>query len=342
LGFPFISVIFGEVFDNAVTALQPRSSRDLDLHVPTFPKLADRLKAAKKANGIDFHTPVFPTHLADTLKKASGKLKRGVDNISTLLAQSYGDMGPLLTRLVAQGQLSNPMFAVTLQRNTIDIGGNVGQLSVGELPSGVKNDSLTWVPVRLYPTAMTGIEGPDDSPDEEYPIAWEVFVDDVFLDGVRLPRSNLSSPSIELSALLDTGNSLLRGPDDVVQHIQNTIGTRFACNQPHTLSFQIGGKMFPVDPRDFIRQAQSDDVSLCGSTLTSTDPPGSGYLFSWSLGMPFFEGGVISVPLRQPHVPITRSPAHRTSIHRSGRREWQINVCGVSSVERRGQFPCDI
>jgi hypothetical protein len=38
---------------------------------------------------------------------------------------------------------------------------------------------------------------------EVYPISWEIFLDDVFLDGERLPRSTLSSP-ISPSALIDT------------------------------------------------------------------------------------------------------------------------------------------
>ncbi|KAF9002527.1 aspartic peptidase domain-containing protein [Cyathus striatus] len=304
LGFPYISVIFGEIFndhlltrrsldereldDSASDTPEATSGPQLDLHTPTFPKLADTLKHLTKDT--DFHIPAFPQQLADALKKASGKITRGVSTVASLLSQSYAEIGPLLSRLVATGALESPMFAVTLQRNTIDIGGNVGQLSVGELPSGVKNDSLTWVPVRLYPMSMTGIAGPEDSPDEEYPIAWEVFIDDVFLDGVRLPRSNLSSSTIELSALVDTGNSLIRGPEDVVQTIQSIIGSRFACNDPHTLAFQIGGKMFPVDPRDFIRQVYDHEVSTCASTVVSTDPPGNGYLFSWSLGMPFLKG----------------------------------------------------
>lgn len=43
---------------------------------------------------------------------------------------------------------------------------------------------------------------------QQYPIAWEVFVDDVFLDGEKLPRSTLSPPSIALSALIDTVSGL--------------------------------------------------------------------------------------------------------------------------------------
>jgi phytepsin len=43
-----------------------------------------------------------------------------------------------------------------------------------------------------------------DSPAKAYPIAWEIPVDDVFLDGMKLPRSQLSSSNISLSALIDT------------------------------------------------------------------------------------------------------------------------------------------
>ncbi len=35
-------------------------------------------------------------------------------------------------------------------------------------------------------------------------MTWEVFLDDVYLDGQPLPRSQLSSPDIKLSALIDT------------------------------------------------------------------------------------------------------------------------------------------
>ena len=88
------------------------------------------------------------------------------------------------------------------------------------------------------------------------------------------------------------GNSLIRGPEDVIQEIQRLLGSNpFDCSQPHNLTFQIGGKLFPVDPRDFIHQAFSDTVDLCTSALAITDPPspGVGFLYSWSLGDPFLK-----------------------------------------------------
>lgn len=68
----------------------------------------------------------------------------------------------------------------------------------------------------------------------------------------------------------------------------------FPCSEPHTLAFKIGGKMFPVDPRDFTTQPYQDSVDLCSSILAATDPPveGGGYLYSWSLGDPFLKSSV--------------------------------------------------
>ena len=139
----------------------------------------------------------------------------------------------------------------------------------------------------------------------------------MYLDGVKLPRSNItvaSSTPIALSALVDTvstppthpfpathdqqGNSLVRGPEDVVDFIYRQIGGgsargRFRCNEPHTLAFSIGGKLFPVDPRDFATQVFLDDVSVCAANLVATDPPQpGGYLFAWSLGTPFLKRSV--------------------------------------------------
>ena len=89
------------------------------------------------------------------------------------------------------------------------------------------------------------------------------------------------------------GNSLLRGPEDIVESILKSLGNTFSCSESHTIAFEIGGKMFPVDPRDFIGQAFVNNVDSCTANLVSTDPPQvGGYQFSWSLGTPFLKGCV--------------------------------------------------
>lgn len=79
---------------------------------------------------------------------------------------SWSTIGPFVPRLVSQGALPKPMITVTLQRTTMDVGGNLGMLSIGELPTGVKAGDLTWVPLRNYSAAIGGIPAPPDSPNE--------------------------------------------------------------------------------------------------------------------------------------------------------------------------------
>ena len=145
-----------------------------------------------------FHLLSFPS-LSSLAPRQSSSL------VSTIFS-SYSSIGPFIPRLVAQGILAYPMFTITLQRDSIDIGGNMGVMSLGKLPTGVTNDSLTWVKVRGYTTAQGGMTAPPDSPGEVYPIAWEVPIDDVWLNGQVLPRSSLSAANISLSALIDTAS----------------------------------------------------------------------------------------------------------------------------------------
>ncbi|KAG5652142.1 hypothetical protein H0H81_006125 [Sphagnurus paluster] len=284
LGFPVNSVIWTAVFiDERKTGNPKREVADTQYERHDFPSLSELHDMAHLSR------LGFP-NVGELYGSNQSKRQTSSASFSQALAESYTRTGPLLGRLVSMGALTMPQFTITLQRDTVDVGGNVGLLSIGELPKGVKNESLTWVPVRRYSTNQGGLPSPPDSPTEEYPIPWEVYIDDVYLDGVKLPRSTLSSSSIALSALIDTGNSLLRGPADIVQAIRTTLGGRFPCNEPHTLTFQIGGKMFPVDPRDFVNQEFIDNISLCSANLVATDPPAEGrYLYSWSLGDPFLK-----------------------------------------------------
>lgn len=96
----------------------------------------------------------------------------------------------------------------------------------------------------------------------------------------------------------------MRGPSDVVTTISQIISlgntpsleepTSFPCSTPHTLAFQIGGKMFPVDPRDFVTPDDDGDALNCtAGNLVETDPPSIAALFSWNLGDPFFKSNVV-------------------------------------------------
>ncbi|KIJ56206.1 hypothetical protein M422DRAFT_57662 [Sphaerobolus stellatus SS14] len=305
LGFPVNSVIWNQMFrdqfplDNPAVAKRTESN----LRMSKFPDLKGMLGGARKRmmNAMrevphlpDYRITAFPD-LRSLLPSSSSLSRRKTLASSnptlTDLLSTFDTNGPLMSRL-AQSQLASPEFTVTLQRDTIDIGGNVGMLSLGELPQGVSNDSLTWVGIRGYTASQGGI----DSPTDVYPIAWEVPIDDVFVDGKRLPQS-LLSPGISVTALVDTGNSLIRGPADVVQALMtqvtgSTTATTYDCSVPHTIAFQIGGKMFPIDPRDFMRPVAGS--TQCQANVVSTDPPKDGFLYSWSLGDPFLKSVLAS------------------------------------------------
>lgn len=109
----------------------------------------------------------------------------------------------------------------------------------------------------------------------------------------------------------------------------NTNTVTYPCSKPHTLAFEIGGRMFPVDPRDFGTQVSSSSSSsssssgddggdgddgddedgdgsepTCSFNLAVTDPPGSGgFLYSWSLGDPFLKSCVLFSFCLFTHVP---------------------------------------
>ncbi|KAI0770023.1 aspartic peptidase domain-containing protein [Fomes fomentarius] len=214
--------------------------------------------------------------------------------------------GPIVPRLVLADMIDDPLFTITLQRNTIDPSGH-GQITIGQLPDDVDEDKITWVPVRLYDSAEGGLDPPTFAANEVYPLRWEVEIDGVFLDGKQLPTSTQPGAGIDsntISALIDTGNSLIRGPEDVVNNILRQVSPAFAadstaaptlpCDDGHTLAFQIGGKMFPTDPRDFVAQNKAGDATTCvANNLVSTDGPTSGRLFSWNIGDPFLRSNLV-------------------------------------------------
>ena len=58
------------------------------------------------------------------------------------LLSTFITNGPVVSRMASSGSLTEPSFSITLQRDSLDIGGNVGMLSLGALPPGVTNASL--------------------------------------------------------------------------------------------------------------------------------------------------------------------------------------------------------
>ena len=123
---------------------------------------------SRRAQLPDFTNRRIPFPNFDFIKPEGRELEKRQNATvsSSSLIPSMAQYGPLFTRLIDQNLLASPMFAITLQRDSVDIGGNVGMLSVGELPQNISSSSLTWVPLREYPYGQGGLPAPPDAPNE--------------------------------------------------------------------------------------------------------------------------------------------------------------------------------
>ncbi|KAF8320258.1 acid protease [Clavulina sp. PMI_390] len=289
LGFPESSAIWNALFNHQY----PSSSK-------TTTSLTSSTRSSHSSTTVtsvkrSSHRPRSLARISSLVDLASG-----MQSLATVdqLLKTFITYGPLVARMSFSGLLKTPSFTLTLQRDSVQIGGNAGLLSLGELPPGVSNSSLTWAQVRGYTVQEGGIPPSPAAPNETYSLFWEIPIDNVYLDGTTLPQSTLST-GVSLSALVDTGSSLLRGPTDVVASIYKQISGDdtspiYDCSTPHILEFEISGVRFPVDPRDFGWQAFPNSVQKCNASVVGTDPPSKGFLYAWSLGVPFLKSVLAS------------------------------------------------
>lgn len=134
--------------------LASRVARETSVEVRNFSSFRPRVFS--DISGIHGHrTPAMLSHLDQSL----------LPSVDDILA-SFASTGPLLTRLILTGALASPVVAISLQRDTVDIGGNQGMVSIGELPAGLAMEDLTWVPLRGYTIAEGGLPAPESSPNE--------------------------------------------------------------------------------------------------------------------------------------------------------------------------------
>ncbi|KAL0062234.1 hypothetical protein AAF712_010916 [Marasmius tenuissimus] len=172
--------------------------------------------------------------------------------------------GPILSRILMSNVLRMPMFTVELQRSMIDADeGSAahGQLTVGRMPDDLQatKSEVLWVPVKLYKPEEGGFNAPSFAKGKVYPLRWEIEIEGVFFDGQRVDESKISADSTlptptrnKTFALVDTGNSQLRGPRDVVDNILDRASmtyqpgvmnsAEFPCLESKKLEFQIGGQ----------------------------------------------------------------------------------------------------
>lgn len=134
--------------------LASRVARETSLEARN--SLSSQTRVVPDLSGIHGHRT--PTMLSDF----DGSLFPSMDDVLA----SFANNGPLLPRLILAGALASPIVAISLQRDTVDIGGNQGMLSIGELPTGIATEDLAWVPLRGYTAAEGGLPAPEESPNE--------------------------------------------------------------------------------------------------------------------------------------------------------------------------------
>ncbi|KAI1794370.1 acid protease [Ganoderma leucocontextum] len=200
-----------------------------------------------------------------------------LDAIANILSLLYAH-GPIVPSLFTYGNINEPLFSLTFDRNFSGSAGS-GELTIGSLPTGVDSSSLTWAPVRLY-----------DFGNASLPVNWEVEVDGVFLDGKALPGS---SQVPKVSAVVDTTATATGGPKEAIDAILDAISATPVCNVSHTLSFQIGGRLFAVAPQDFVRL--TGNGCGCTANVEDIDSLRSNWsLYSWRLGSSFMKSNLVA------------------------------------------------
>lgn len=111
------------------------------------------------------------------------------------------------------------MYTLSLQReDPTSVGSNAGVMTIGGLPSGISNDSLTWVPVKQYPITVSLFGGLSTAIDPTLvseaekilpttPYVWEAVIDGLYVNG-NLQKDSSGSEG-GLSALFDSSVGLV-------------------------------------------------------------------------------------------------------------------------------------
>jgi hypothetical protein len=153
------------------------------------------------------------------------------------------------------GQLPQGQFSVFL----VDEGES--EIVFGGYRSEVVASDIVWAPVSR----------------QSY---WQVKIEDITFDN---KPTGLCGESCQVA--VDTGTSMLAGPSDLVDKLNDKLGAKEDCTNFASLpqlGFQIGDKVLNLDPEDYMDKSEGD----CSFSVMSLDvPPPKGPLFIF--GDPF-------------------------------------------------------
>lgn len=179
---------------------------------------------------------------------------------------SVDGLTPVMQALHAAGELAAPRFAFWLSKDPTSSPG--GMLFLGGIDDAYYHGPIHYMPVtrKAY---------------------WEFDLDGIYLGGKQVVHG--------VSAIADTGTSLLVGPTDQVHEFVQRLGLSnsgpggqyaIPCDQASelpTLTFEIGKKKFALNSNEYVLEIEVLGQKMCTLGLMAMDvPPPAGPL--WILG----------------------------------------------------------
>ncbi|KAL5277444.1 CYM family protein [Megaselia abdita] len=156
---------------------------------------------------------------------------------------------PVFYNMISQGLVDEPIFSFYLNRNVN--GATGGQLIFGGSDPSLYTGDFTYVPVTQ----------------EGY---WQFNLDSASVNGVTLCETS--------EAIADSGTTLVAGPEDAVDEINNAIGAdeygNVDCSTISSLpavNFVLGGKTFALEGKDYIQTEVQDGTTYCYSGFQVND-----------------------------------------------------------------------
>jgi len=165
------------------------------------------------------------------------------------------------TELMKTDKCDDKVFAFWMNKEANKDGENGGEMTLCGMDSNHYTGELTYVPVsqKAY---------------------WQFTVDSLQVNSLKL--------SSHFEAIADTGTSLLTGPEEVIEKLNEEIGASknpmngqymIDCKTVHklpTVTFNIGGQKFPLTPDQYIirvKPIETLDLELCLSGFVGMDLP---------------------------------------------------------------------